>query len=92
MQLADVGMHAIQTSGGCIRNFTTDHLAGVADDEFEDPRPWCELLRQWSTFHPEFNWLPRKFEFSVTGASSDRAVTELHDVGLQLYHNPRILS
>ena len=87
--LANVDMHAIQTSGSCIRNITTDHFAGVAADEYEDPRPWCELLRQWSTFHPEFNWLPRKFKFAVTGAKTDRAVTELHDIGLQLFHNAK---
>ena len=86
-QLADVGMHAIQTSGSCIRNITTDHFAGVAADEIEDPRPWCELLRQWSTLHPEFNWLPRKFKFAVTGAANDRAVTRLHDIGLEFYHD-----
>lgn len=85
--LAEVGMHAIQTSGSCIRNITTDHFAGVAADEVEDPRAWCELLRQWSVFHPEFNWLPRKFKFAVSAAATDRAVTELHDIGLKLYHD-----
>ena len=86
-ELAEVDMHAIQTSGSCIRNITTDHYAGVADDEIEDPRPWCELLRQWSTLHPEFNWLPRKFKFAVTGAREDRAVIQLHDIGLRLYRD-----
>lgn len=85
--LAEVGMHAIQTSGSCIRNITTDHFAGVSADEVEDPRAWCELLRQWSVFHPEFNWLPRKFKFAVSAAATDRAVTELHDIGLKLYHD-----
>ena len=66
--LATAGMHAIQTSGSCVRNITTDHLAGVAPDEIVDPRPWCELIRQWSTLHPEFYWLPRKFKIAVTGA------------------------
>ena len=86
-RLAEVGMHAIQTSGSCIRNITTDHLAGVADDEIEDPRPWCELIRQWSTLHPEFNWLPRKFKIAVTGARADRAAIQLHDIGLRLFHD-----
>lgn len=71
-ELADVDMHAIQTSGNCIRNTTTDPLAGAIADEIEDPRPWCELIRQWSTLHPEFNWLPRKFKIAVTGAIRDR--------------------
>ena len=77
-------MHAIQTSGNCIRNITCDHLAGVAPDEVADPRPYCELLRQWSTLHPEFAYLPRKFKIAVTGALRDRAVTEAHDIGLRL--------
>nr|MBX2867866.1 nitrite/sulfite reductase [Acidiferrobacterales bacterium] len=85
-RLADVDMHAIQTSGSCIRNITTDYLAGVAQDEIEDTRPWCELLRQWSTLHPEFNWLPRKFKFAVSGAKEDRALIRLHDVGIQINH------
>ncbi|MDE2220341.1 MAG: nitrite/sulfite reductase [Gammaproteobacteria bacterium] len=83
-ELATVEMHAIQTSGNCIRNVTSDHLAGVAADELEDPRPWCELIRQWSTLHPEFNYLPRKFKIAVTGAPNDRAATAVHDIGLQL--------
>jgi len=69
-RLADVEMHAIQTSGNCIRNVTSDHLAGVAADEIEDPRPWCEIIRQWSTFHPEFACLPRKFKIAVTGGGA----------------------
>ncbi len=85
--LAEADIHAIQTSGSCIRNITTDHLAGVAEDEHEDPRPWCELLRQWSTLHPEFNWLPRKFKIAVSGARDDRAVIRLHDIGLRLHHD-----
>ncbi len=68
--LANVEMHAIQTSGNCIRNVTADHWAGVAADEIEDPRPWCELIRQWSTLHPEFSYLPRKFKIAVTGAEA----------------------
>src|SRR5438309_2340364 len=69
--LASVEMHAIQTSGNCIRNVTSDHLAGVAKDELEDPRPWCELVRQWATVHPEFAFLPRKFKIAITGAIAD---------------------
>jgi sulfite reductase (NADPH) hemoprotein beta-component len=85
--LATVQMHAIQTSGNCVRNVTSDHLAGVAADEIEDPRPYCELLRQWSTFHPEFTYLPRKFKIAVSGAPADRAATEVHDIGLHLVRN-----
>ena len=85
--LASVDMHAIQTSGNCIRNITCDHLAGVAPDEVADPRPYCELLRQWSALHPEFAYLPRKFKIAVTGARRDRAVTEAHDIGLRLVEN-----
>jgi sulfite reductase (NADPH) hemoprotein beta-component len=85
--LASVEMHAIQTSGNCIRNITTDHLAGVAEDEIEDPRPYCEIVRQWSTFHPEFSWLPRKFKIAFTGASDDRAAVSIHDVGVYLVKN-----
>ena len=87
-ELATVEMHAIQTSGNCIRNVTSDHLAGVATDELEDPRPWCELIRQWSTLHPEFNYLPRKFKIAVTGAANDRAASEVHDIGLHLVLGP----
>jgi sulfite reductase (NADPH) hemoprotein beta-component len=83
--LATVQMHAIQTSGNCVRNITTDPLAGVAPDEQVDPRPFCELLRQWSTFHPEFTYLPRKFKIALTGARGvDRAATAVHDIGLYL--------
>ncbi len=85
--LASVNMHGIQTSGNCIRNTTTDALAGVAADELVDPRPYCELLRQWSTFHPEFSFLPRKFKIAVTGAREDRAATLWHDIGLTLRKN-----
>ena len=80
--LASVEMHAIQTSGNCIRNTTSDHLAGVCVDELEDPRPWCEIIRQWSTLHPEFAFLPRKFKIAVSGAAKDRAATQVHDIGL----------
>ena len=82
--LADVEMHAIQTSGNCIRNVTADHFAGAAADEIEDPRPTAELIRQWSTDHPEFTWLPRKFKIAITGAPNDRAVTKSHDIGLRM--------
>jgi len=82
--LADVGMHAIQTSGNTIRNVTADHFAGAAADEIEDPRPVAELLRQWSTDHPEFQFLPRKFKIAVSGAVHDRAVTKAHDIGLRM--------
>lgn len=85
--LADVGMHAIQTSGNCIRNVTADHFAGAAADEIEDPRPTAELLRQWSTDHPEFTFLPRKFKIAVTGSPKDRAVTKAHDIGLRMVRN-----
>lgn len=82
--LASVQMHAIQTSGNCIRNTTTDQFAGVAQDEIVDPRPYCELIRQWSTFHPEFAFLPRKFKIAVNGAQEDRAAIHFHDIGVQL--------
>ncbi|SFS13371.1 nitrite/sulfite reductase [Yoonia litorea] len=85
--LADVGMHAIQTSGNTIRNVTADHFAGAAADEIEDPRPVAELLRQWSTDHPEFQFLPRKFKIAVSGAEHDRAVTKAHDIGLRMVRN-----
>ncbi|MEL6820087.1 MAG: nitrite/sulfite reductase [Pseudomonadota bacterium] len=85
--LADVEMHAIQTSGNCIRNVTADHFAGAGSDEIEDPRPTAELLRQWSTDHPEFQWLPRKFKIAITGAPNDRAVTKAHDIGLRMVRN-----
>ena len=87
-ELAEVEMHAIQTSGNCIRNVTSDHLAGVAPGELEDPRPWCEIIRQWSTFHPEFSYLPRKFKIAVTGAPQDRAASLVHDVGVHIVRGP----
>ena len=86
-ELASVEMHAIQTSGNCIRNTTTDQYAGVAVDEIEDPRPWCELIRQWSTVHPEFAFLPRKFKIALCGSEQDRAAFLLHDIGIQLVTN-----
>ncbi|HXN10524.1 MAG TPA: nitrite/sulfite reductase, partial [Steroidobacteraceae bacterium] len=81
--LASVEMHAIQTSGNCIRNITSDPLAGVAPDEVADPRPYCELIRQWATLHPEFSYLPRKFKIAVTGSAGDRAAVEVHDIGVR---------
>ncbi|MGZ8164898.1 MAG: nitrite/sulfite reductase [Methylobacter sp.] len=86
-ELASVQMHAIQTSGNCMRNTTSDHLAGVCIDELEDPRPYCEIIRQWTTLHPEFDYLPRKFKIAVNGALHDRAATQFHDIGLHLVHN-----
>ena len=86
--LADVEMHCIQTSGNCIRNVTADQFAGVASDEVEDPRPTAELIRQWSSLHPEFTWLPRKFKIAVTGAEHDRAAIMVHDVGLKMKRGP----
>lgn len=83
-ELAEVEMHGIQTSGNCIRNVTADHFAGVARDEIEDPRIVSEILRQWSTFHPEFSFLPRKFKIAVTGAPNDRAAVQWHDIGIQI--------
>ncbi len=83
-ELASVEMHAIQTSGNCIRNISSDQYAGAAGDEIADPRPWAELLRQWSTFHPEFSYLPRKFKIAVIAADEDRAAMRLHDIGIQL--------
>ena len=85
--LATVQMHAIQTSGNCIRNITSDHFAGIAEDELEDPRPYCEIIRQWSTFHPEFSFLPRKFKIAVSGAENDRAAVRIHDIGIYLVRN-----
>ena len=82
--LADVEMHAIQTSGNCIRNTTSDHFAGAARDEIKDPHPWSEIIRQWSTFHPEFAFLPRKFKIAVTAAETDRAAIRVHDIGLHM--------
>jgi len=88
-ELAKVEMHAIQTSGNCIRNITTDHLAGVAADEIVDPRPYCELTRQWATFHPEFNWLPRKFKIAFASSTGDRAATLVHDIGAHIVRNDK---
>ena len=82
--LAKVEMHAIQTSGNCIRNISSDHFAGAAADEVTDPRPYAELLRQWSSFHPEFSYLPRKFKIAVIASDSDRAAMRLHDIGIQI--------
>ncbi|GLK54664.1 sulfite reductase (NADPH) hemoprotein beta-component [Methylopila capsulata] len=86
--LAKVEMHALQTSGNCIRNVTTDHFAGAAADEITDPRPYAEILRQWSSIHPEFSFLPRKFKIAVTGAPKDRAAIQVHDIGLELKRGP----
>lgn len=86
-ELADAEMHAIQTSGNCIRNVTTDQFAGAAADEIADPRPYAELIRQWSTFHPEFSFLPRKFKIAITGADTDRAAVKWHDIGLVVTQN-----
>ncbi len=87
--LASVEMHAIQTSGNCIRNVTADHFAGAAADEVADPRPYAEILRQWSSVHPEFSYLPRKFKIAVTGAERDRAAIQVHDIGLHLKKNDK---
>lgn len=87
--LSQVQMHAIQTSGNCIRNTTSDEYAGVAKDEAVDPRPYCEIIRQWSTFHPEFALLPRKFKISVTGSGKDRAATQTNDIGLHVIYNDK---
>jgi len=84
-ELAKVQMHAVQTSGNCIRNTTTDPFAGVAQDELVDPRPYCEIIRQWSTFHPEFAFLPRKFKIAVSSTTEDRAAIRAHDIGLQIH-------
>jgi sulfite reductase (NADPH) hemoprotein beta-component len=86
-ELASVQMHAIQTSGNCVRNITSDPFAGVARDEIEDPRPYCEILRQWLTLHPEFAFLPRKFKIAITGAREDRAAIAIHDIGMRLVRN-----
>ena len=90
-ELASVEMHAIQTSGNCIRNISSDQYAGAAADEVADPRPWAELLRQWSSFHPEFSYLPRKFKFAVIAADEDRAAMRLHDIGIQLVKKDGVL-
>ncbi|MEG3182221.1 nitrite/sulfite reductase [Sphingomonas sp. LT1P40] len=89
--LATVEMHAIQTSGNCIRNISSDQFAGAAADEITDPRPWAELLRQWSTFHPEFSYLPRKFKIAVIAADEDRAAMRLHDIGIQIVEQDGVL-
>lgn len=86
-ELADVGMHGTQSSGNCIRNTTSDQFAGIAPDEVVDPRPYCEIIRQWSSFHPEFAFLPRKFKIAVTGSTEDRAAVQVHDIGLQVLRN-----
>ncbi|WP_039913202.1 nitrite/sulfite reductase [Cellvibrio mixtus] len=88
-ELADVGMHGTQSSGNCIRNTTSDQFAGVAPDEIIDPRPYCEIIRQWSSFHPEFAFLPRKFKIAVTGSTRDRAAVQVHDIGLQVVFNDK---
>ena len=85
--LAEVDMHAMQTSGNVVRNVTADHFAGAAADEIEDPRIWCEVVRQWSTLHPEFSFLPRKFKIAITGSPNDRAAVRVHDIGLRLWRN-----
>jgi sulfite reductase (NADPH) hemoprotein beta-component len=90
-ELASVEMHAIQTSGNCIRNISSDQYAGAAADEVADPRPWAELLRQWSTFHPEFSYLPRKFKIAVIASPEDRAAMRLHDIGLELVKQDGVL-
>ncbi|SFK44309.1 nitrite/sulfite reductase [Methylocapsa palsarum] len=86
-ELASVEMHAIQTSGNCIRNVTSDQFAGASADEIEDPRPYAEILRQWSSFHPEYSFLPRKFKIAVNGAAKDRAALQVHDIGYQIVRN-----
>jgi sulfite reductase (NADPH) hemoprotein beta-component len=86
-ELSTVQMHAIQTSGNCVRNVTADHLAGINPEEVDDPRPYCEIIRQWATLHPEFSYLPRKFKIAVTGSPADRAASEVHDIGLHLKRN-----
>ncbi len=88
-ELATVEMHAIQTSGNCIRNTTTDQFAGVAHDELIDPRAVCEIVRQWSTFHPEFAFLPRKFKIAINGSIEDRAATQVHDIGIHALKDAR---
>ena len=90
-ELAQVQMHAMQTSGNCIRNVSADHMAGIAPDEVDDPRPWCELIRQWATLHPEFVYLPRKFKIAVTGSPADRAASRVHDIGLHLLRRDGVL-
>jgi sulfite reductase (NADPH) hemoprotein beta-component len=87
-ELASVEMHALQTSGNCVRNVTADHMAGIAPDEVDDPRPYCEIVRQWAALHPEFSYLPRKFKIAITGSAEDRAASEVHDIGLHLKRAP----
>src|SRR5688572_3321122 len=87
-KLASVEMHAIQTSGNCVRNITTDHLAGVAKDELVDPRPYCEITRQWASFHPEFNFLPRKFKIAFSATEHERAALLTHDIGVRIVRGP----
>ncbi len=89
VELAEVQMNTIQSSGNCVRNITADHYAGRARDEIEDPRVWCELLRQYSVLHPEFSYLPRKFKLALTGSPHDRAAVAVHDIGLRLHHDIR---
>ncbi|MBV8684900.1 MAG: nitrite/sulfite reductase, partial [Caulobacteraceae bacterium] len=86
-QLAEVGLHSIQTSGNCIRNVTADPYAGAVAGEADDPRVWAEAIRQWSTFHPEFSYLPRKFKIAVTATEADRAATQIYDIGLRLHRD-----
>ena len=86
-ELAEVEMHATQSSGNCIRNTTSDQFAGISADELIDPRPYCEIIRQWSSFHPEFAFLPRKFKIAVTGSNRDRAAIHVHDIGLKMVRN-----
>src|SRR5690606_24345519 len=88
-ELSKVEMHAIQTSGNCVRNTTSDEYAGVAADEIIDPRPYAEIIREWSTFHPEFAYLPRKFKIAINGAEQDRAATAVHDIGLHAVRNDK---
>ncbi|RYZ81100.1 MAG: nitrite/sulfite reductase, partial [Moraxellaceae bacterium] len=90
-ELAEVQMHGTQSSGNCIRNTTSDQFAGIAEDEIIDPRPYCEIIRQWSSFHPEFAFLPRKFKIAVTGSQRDRAAVQVHDIGLQIVVSNGIL-
>src|ERR1700739_5122419 len=85
--LAEADLHAIQTSGNCVRNVTTDHFAGAAADELVDPRLYAEILRQWSTDHPEFTYLPRKFKIAITGSPHDRAAVRVHDIGIEVHRN-----
>src|SRR6202007_602077 len=88
-ELASVQMQAIQTGGNCVRNSPADHLAGIVPGEVDDPRPYCEIIRQWATLHPEFTYLPRKFKIAVTGSPDDRAASEVHDIGLHLRRDAR---